>query len=76
MDIRNIVHEAVQKTLLEDVTNFNNIITSILLDFNINNFLTNLSFLYLFPCTRPFWERFFIQITHTSKIIHALFYKV
>ena len=56
--------------------NFNNIITSILLDFNINNFLTNLSFLYLFPCTRPFWERFFIQITHTSKIIHDLFYKV
>ena len=28
MDIRNIVHEAVQKTLLEDVTNFNNIINS------------------------------------------------
>lgn len=26
MDIRNIVHEAVQKTLLEDVTNFNNVI--------------------------------------------------
>lgn len=28
MDIRNIVHEAVQKTLLEDVTNFNNVINS------------------------------------------------